>query len=75
MEEKKRNPEDLLKHDEKLENSTDPQETMEGPVSSVMQNIKETAEEKGGDSPDVSHEDHIHPAEDKVEDDFVDDDE
>jgi hypothetical protein len=34
-----------LKPDPETLNTTDPQEHMEGPVSSVMQNIKEEAEE------------------------------
>lgn len=35
----------LLKPDKETLNTTDPQEHMEGPVSSIMQNIKEEAEE------------------------------
>jgi hypothetical protein len=34
-----------LKPDEETLHTTDPQEHMEGPISSVMQNIKEEAEE------------------------------
>ena len=40
--EKKETP---LKPDPETLHTTDPQENMEGPVSSVMQNIKEEAEE------------------------------
>ena len=36
---------DTLKPDPEILHTTDPQENMEGPVSSVMQNIKEEAEE------------------------------
>jgi hypothetical protein len=36
---------DLSKPDEETLHTTDPQEEMEGPISSVMQNIKENAEE------------------------------
>ncbi|HVU58430.1 MAG TPA: hypothetical protein VHD83_25390 [Puia sp.] len=34
---------------------TDPQEHMEGPVSSAMQKVKEKAEESGGEAGDDSH--------------------
>lgn len=34
-----------IQPDPKTKNTTDPQEHMEGPVSSLMQNIKEEAEE------------------------------
>lgn len=37
--------EPALKPDKETTHTTDPQEHMEGPVSSFMQNIKETAEE------------------------------
>lgn len=40
---KKKEP--LIKPDEETKNTTDPQEKMKGPVSSIMQNIKEEAEE------------------------------
>ena len=40
--EKKETP---LKPDPETLHTTDPQENMEGPVSSVMQNIKESAED------------------------------
>ena len=36
---------DALKPDAETLHTTDPQENMEGPVSSVMQNIKEEADE------------------------------
>jgi hypothetical protein len=39
---KKKDP--VLKPDPETLHTTDPQEEMEGPVSSVMQNIKENAE-------------------------------
>jgi hypothetical protein len=46
---KKNNPkeekEDALKPDPKTLHTTDPQEKMEGPISSIVQNIKEGAEE------------------------------
>lgn len=42
---KKDKKNDLSKPDEETLNTTDPQEKMEGPVSSIMQNIKEEAEE------------------------------
>ncbi|HEX6193379.1 MAG TPA: hypothetical protein VFZ42_13485 [Chitinophagaceae bacterium] len=41
-----------LKPDPKTLNTTDPQEEMEGPVSSLMQNIKENAEENDEESKD-----------------------
>jgi hypothetical protein len=45
---KKNNPtekkEDVLKPDPKTLHTTDPQEKMEGPISSIVQNIKEEAE-------------------------------
>ena len=37
--------EDLLRPDPATLHTTDPQEKMEGPVSSLVQNIKEEAEE------------------------------
>lgn len=40
----------LLKPDKDTQGTTDPQEHMEGPVSSFMQNIKETAEENNEES-------------------------
>ena len=46
---KKNNPtekkDDVLKPDPKTLHTTDPQEEMEGPISSIVQNIKEEAEE------------------------------
>jgi len=47
QEDKKRKSEntDLTKPDEETLHTTDPQERMEGPISSIMQNIKEGAEE------------------------------
>lgn len=38
--------EEGLKPDPKTLHKTDPQENMEGPVSSIMQNIKENAEDE-----------------------------
>ena len=35
----------VLKPDEETLHTTDPQEHMKGPISSIMQNIKEEAEE------------------------------
>jgi hypothetical protein len=49
----KKEKEPALKPDEETLHTTDPQEKMKGPISSVMQNIKETAEEKGGETPDA----------------------
>jgi hypothetical protein len=40
----------LAEPDKETKNTTDPQENMEGPVSSVMQNIKEAAEENDKES-------------------------
>jgi len=42
---KKEDKDNVLKPDPETLHTTDPQEHMEGPVSSVMQNIKEEAEE------------------------------
>lgn len=42
---KKEHKENALQPDPETLHTTDPQEHMEGPVSSVMQNIKEEAEE------------------------------
>ena len=42
---KENNKDAPIKPDPETLNTTDPQEHMEGPVSSVMQNIKEEAEE------------------------------
>lgn len=42
--------EDLGKNDPGLENTTDPQEKMEGPVSSFVQDVKDTAETIGGET-------------------------
>jgi hypothetical protein len=41
----KKHDQPLSKPDPETLHTTDPQENMEGPVSSMMQNIKETAEE------------------------------
>jgi hypothetical protein len=41
-----------LKPDPETLHTTDPQEEMKGPVSSLMQGIKEKAEEKGGEHGD-----------------------
>ena len=41
---------DPLKPDPETLHTTDPQEEMEGPVSSVMQNLKESAEENDEES-------------------------
>ena len=46
----------LFPPDEDTLHTTDPQEHMKGPISSPMQEIKETAEEKGGDSPEDENE-------------------
>ena len=40
----------LLKPDAGTEHTTDPQENMEGPLSSLMQNVNEGAKEKGGET-------------------------
>jgi hypothetical protein len=39
-----------LKPDKKTLDKTDPQENMEGPVSSLMQNIKDKSEENNDES-------------------------
>ena len=44
---KKKDP--LLKPDPETLHTTDPQEKMEGPVSSIVQNIKEEAEDNDSD--------------------------
>lgn len=49
---KKKNNEPALKPDPETLHTTDPQEKMEGPVSSVIQNIKEDAEENDTESKD-----------------------
>ena len=41
----KKKKEGVLKPDPETLHTTDPQEKMEGPVSSIVQNIKEEAEE------------------------------
>jgi len=41
----KKDEDSILKPDPETLHTTDPQEKMEGPVSSLMQNIKEEAEE------------------------------
>ncbi|MBC7946530.1 MAG: hypothetical protein H7Y42_01525 [Chitinophagaceae bacterium] len=38
-----------LKPDPETLHTTDPQEEMEGPLSSIMQNIKDDADEHGGE--------------------------
>lgn len=43
--------ESILAPDEETLHTTDPQEHMKGPISSVMQGIKETAEDTGGETP------------------------
>lgn len=54
--EKRKNDEEkepAIKPDPKTKNTTDPQENMEGPVSSIMQNIKEEAEEQDNEEKDT----------------------
>jgi hypothetical protein len=41
-----------LQPDPETLHTTDPQEHMEGPVSSVVQNVKEKMEEEGGEAGD-----------------------
>lgn len=53
---KKEKKNDLSKPDEKTLHTTDPQEKMEGPISSVMQNIKEEAEENDEESKEEADE-------------------
>ena len=43
--------ESILAPDEETLHTTDPQEHMKGPISSVMQGIKENAEDTGGETP------------------------
>jgi len=52
------NDKDLRKNDEGKEapKSTDPQEKMEGPLSSLMQNIKESSEENDSESKEEADE-------------------
>lgn len=49
---KKENEEPVLPPDPETLHKTDPQENMEGPISSLMQKGKETMEKKGGEIPD-----------------------
>lgn len=44
----KEQKDEILKPDPETLNTSDPQEEMEGPVSSIMQNIKEGMEEEDG---------------------------
>jgi len=53
---KKDKQNDLSKPDEETLHTTDPQENMEGPISSVMQNIKEEAEENDEESKEEADE-------------------
>ena len=39
-----------IKPDPGTENTTDPQENMEGPISSLVQNIKESGDDNDSDS-------------------------
>lgn len=50
MEEKKKDNSDApVKPDEETLHTTDPQENMQGPVSSFMQEVKENMEDKSGE--------------------------
>lgn len=50
MEKKDPAKETSIKPDPETKGTTDPQEKMKGPVSSLVQNIKETAEENNEES-------------------------
>ena len=54
---KKENEEPALPPDPETLHKTDPQENMEGPISSLVQKGKETMEKKGGEIPDDEKED------------------
>ncbi|MBO9565602.1 MAG: hypothetical protein J7621_22700 [Niastella sp.] len=49
---KKEKDESALAPDPETLHKTDPQENMEGPISSLVQKGKETMEKKGGEIPD-----------------------
>lgn len=53
---KKKDEEPALPPDPETLHKTDPQENMEGPVSSLVQKGKETMEKKGGEIPDDKEE-------------------
>ena len=44
------NKKGMLKPDAGTEHTTDPQENMEGPISSLMQNVNDGAKENGGET-------------------------
>ena len=48
----KTNEDASLKPDPETLNTTDPQEHMEGPISSIVQSVKENVEESGGEKND-----------------------
>jgi hypothetical protein len=52
MDEKKNNDDASVKPDPETLHTTDPQNNMKGPISSLMQDVKETAEDKGGEKGD-----------------------
>lgn len=52
----KKEDDSLSKPDQKTLHTTDPQENMEGPVSSMMQGIKEEAEENDTESKEEADE-------------------
>jgi hypothetical protein len=54
MDKKQKQP--LSEPDKKTKHTDDPQEEMEGPVSSIMQNIKEKAEENDKESKEEADE-------------------
>jgi hypothetical protein len=52
QEELKQNKDAAVQPDPETLHTTDPQEHMEGPISSLVQGVKENVEEKGGETAD-----------------------